>query len=308
MNPPLVEKGGGQWTQEESEDHINQLEIRAVRFALAACYDDVHDLHIRIFSDNSTTVSALNHQGSVRSKACDKEAHIVWQWAEARDCWLSAAFVPGVLNCVADEKSRKFNHDSEWSLNDAIFQEICKIFGQPDIDLFASRLNYKIKPFCSWSPEPGAAFVDAFTVKWSDFTLPFIFPPFSMVARVLQQLDQYKMRAIVVLPWWPTQSWFGTFSRMIMDVPRLIKVKRGTLSLKHNLALVHPMVGKLHLIAVKLSATASDVEAFLVKYRTQCSMQEKKGLECNTKYTLKHGMNIVVRGVSVRPEHLSLNV
>ena len=302
MNPPLEKREGGHWSEEESKKHINQLEIRAARFAIEACYSDLRGQHIRIFSDNSTTVSGISHQGSVRSKACDREVHLIWEWAETRKCWLSAAFVPGVKNVEADEKSRKFNPDVEWSLADDIFHQICENFGDPDIDLFASRLNYKIKPFCSWTPEPGAAYVDAYTVNWKKFNLPYVFPAFSQLPTVLQHLEQYQMEVILVAPWWPTQSWFGTMARLVASTPRIIKVKPKTLVLRHDLKQQHPLVGKLHLIAVKLSSRDTVVEAFLDQYQRSCWGPGKKVPESNMGSTLKSGINIVCRGVSVTPK------
>ena len=43
-----------------------------------------------------------------------------------------------------------------------IFQEIVCRFGQPDIDLFASRLNHKLEKYISFRPDPNAMAVDAF--------------------------------------------------------------------------------------------------------------------------------------------------
>ena len=302
--PSSGKKGGGHWSEEESKKHINQLEIRAARFAVVACYNELQGKHIRVFSDNSTTVSGISHQGSVRSKACDKEVHLIWEWAESRNCWLSAAFVPGVKNVEADEKSRKFNPDIEWSLADDIFHQICEEFGKPDIDLFASRLNYKIKPFCSWTPEPGAAYVDAYTVNWEKFNLPYIFPAFSQLPTVLQHLEQFQQEVILVAPWWPTQSWFATMARLVASIPRIIKVKPKTLVLKHDLTQQHPLVGKLHLIAVKLSSKDTVVEDFLSQYQRSCLGLGKKVLDNNMESTLNSGINIVCRGVSVKPKPL----
>ena len=41
-----------------------------------------------------------------------------------------------------------------------IFERI-SLFGKPDIDLFATRLNAQVETYVSWRPQPMAKFVDA---------------------------------------------------------------------------------------------------------------------------------------------------
>ena len=38
----------------------------------------------------------------------------------------------------------------EWTLDEAIFEAICKKFGLPSIDLFATRLNNKVDRYAAW--------------------------------------------------------------------------------------------------------------------------------------------------------------
>ena len=58
--------------------------------------------------------------------------------------------MPGQLNTLADEKSRIFDDKTEWKLNAQVFQQIVGKFVTPEIDLFASRLNYQFNPYVSW--------------------------------------------------------------------------------------------------------------------------------------------------------------
>ena len=46
----------------------------------------------------------------------------------------------------------------------------------PNIDLFASRLNYRLKPYVSYKPDPGTVAVDAFTVQWSQHVFMLFHP------------------------------------------------------------------------------------------------------------------------------------
>lgn len=41
-----------------------------------------------------------------------------------------------------------------------------KAFGNPDIDLFASRINKKCHKYVYWKQDPGTIGVDAFNFVW----------------------------------------------------------------------------------------------------------------------------------------------
>nr|CAI5848993.1 unnamed protein product [Callosobruchus analis] len=92
----------------------------------------------------------------------------IWQWCEGRHIWITASYVSSSDNYEADIESRQTNQDSEWSLCDKAFQKIVKTFGQPDTDLFASKINHKCPKYISWKRDPGSVAVDAFTLSWQD--------------------------------------------------------------------------------------------------------------------------------------------
>ena len=100
---------------------------------------------------------------------------------------MTAGHIPGIQNNEADFESRHFNDRSEWSLNKQVFDNLQDIFGKHDIDLFAARLNAKCDKYVSWQRDPKAQFVDAFSQSWAD-SYAYIFPPFSLIGRVLEKL------------------------------------------------------------------------------------------------------------------------
>ena len=51
------------------------------------------------------------------------------------------------------------------------------LFGKPDIDLFASKLNAQVETYVSWRPQPMTKFVDAFSIEWSQLSF-YAFPAF----------------------------------------------------------------------------------------------------------------------------------
>jgi len=77
--------------------------------------------------------------------------------------------LPGCENTEADTESRQFNDRTEWMLDPDIYKQITIKFGEPVIDLFASRLNTQCKAYASWRPDPEALFVDAISVNWGKF-------------------------------------------------------------------------------------------------------------------------------------------
>ncbi len=97
--------------------------------------------------------------------------------------------------------------DKECKLKQKWFDYIVSCFGVPDIDLFPSRINKQIDCNASWLPDPDASFIDAFSELWSGY-YSYIFPPFSIIARVLRKLCQEHATAILIYPHWPTQAWF----------------------------------------------------------------------------------------------------
>ena len=246
--PKYNVKTGGRWTVEEGLKDINYLELKAVLLTLRSCCDREQHNHILVKSDNTTTVVSINKQGSTHSANCNTVARDIWFWAIERNVWLSATHCPGVLNTEADAASRVFNDALEWKLNPITFHSLCLKGGKPTIDLFASRLNYQVDTYCAFQPDPGAVAIDAFTLDWSQFDLCYAFPPFSVIPRVLQKIQRECQAAIIVVPNWPTQAWFGKLSNMMIAPPQHISVNKSTLTLPHDPHAIHPLANRLTLL------------------------------------------------------------
>ena len=60
-------------------------------------------------------------------------AFALWVWCVRRHIWLTASYLPGKLNTVADTKSRVFDYNTEWMLDPVMFKHIIDTFKvQPD--------------------------------------------------------------------------------------------------------------------------------------------------------------------------------
>ncbi|KAI8437596.1 hypothetical protein MSG28_011870 [Choristoneura fumiferana] len=177
----------GAWKTQEMEYHINFLELLAV-FLCLKCFAVYHlNCAILLRIDNTTAISYINRMGGVQFPHLNNLARQIWQWCEMRNIWLFASYINTRDNTEADEESRKLNPDTEWELSDLAFQKIIDHFGQPEVDLFASRANAKCQTYVSWKRDPEAFCIDAFTINWSQKFF-YAFPPFSVIIKCVQKI------------------------------------------------------------------------------------------------------------------------
>ena len=63
-------KTNGQFTQRKQSMHINSLELLPVKFGFKT-FIKTHNVHVKLLSDNSTTVHGINRMGSSKSVSCN---------------------------------------------------------------------------------------------------------------------------------------------------------------------------------------------------------------------------------------------
>ena len=243
---------GGRWSQNEIHWHINVLELKAVHLALLALCKFESNNHVQIQSDNTTAVSYIREMGGSHSVQCNAIAREIWTWCRVKNIWLTATHIPGSLNWGADRESRTFNDRTEWQLSSTIFDMCIKRWGKPEVDMFASRLNHQFKPYVSWRPDPEACAVDAFSQNWHNKFL-YLFPPFSVLGRVVQKIREEGAKAILIAPHWTTQTWFPAMMQMLQRPPLVFPKSKTLLTLPGSEGKVHPLLPKMQLAAFLLS-------------------------------------------------------
>ena len=287
----------GRWTLEESQKPINFLELLAIFHGLLAFYDRFSDVHVQIQSDNVCAVTYINSMGGMASRSMDLLAGQIWKWCLERNIYISAVHIPGTDN-TADFFSRNFSDSTEWMLKREIFSRLCRHFFQPNVDLFASRLNKQLPCFVSWFPELGAIASDAFTLDWKQYS-PYIFPPFNLVGKVLNKIISDGVdRAILVFPIWRSQSWFPVLLECIVSFPVRLPRHKDMLRLPHN-SEVHPMNKKLRMGAVIVSGKSCRRKDFLVDLRKLSPTPGNKGLEDSIDTLGDSGLLGTILGVPV---------
>ena len=220
--------------------------------------------------------------GGTHSREWNTIAKDIWQWCIDKQIWLTAAHIPGTKNV------------EEWMIRPDIFRKITDIWGDPSIDLFASRLNHQVSCYVSWKPGPGAAFIDVFSITW-DKQLFYAFPPFSLIARCLQKIQTDSAEGFMIVPMWPTQSWYPKLLHMLVDVPRVLPSQQTALQMPGMKQEVHPLAKKLVLIVCRLSGSPMRHRDFLKRQPLlSYSLGGKEPLS-STPHISKDGLRIVVK-------------
>ena len=145
----------GVWSEEDSQDHINVLEMRTVELALAAFLPQLAGQCVVLMSNNVSVVAYLRHQGGTVSRRLCLMASIVTQWTERHLVQLEARYIPGKKNVLANQLSWPNQVLlTEWSLLPGVFKGICHVFGCRHLDLSATRANTKLLLYISTILDP----------------------------------------------------------------------------------------------------------------------------------------------------------
>ena len=108
------------------------------------------------------------------------------------------------MNVEADRESRD---SSEWKLNPTIFMKLCQMRGTPEINLFVSRVSHQLPQYISWKIYPFSQDRDAFQISWIH-KFVYAFPPFELIGRVLQKVNQDQCLMLIITPALQDQPWF----------------------------------------------------------------------------------------------------
>ncbi|XP_077128602.1 uncharacterized protein LOC143784335 isoform X4 [Ranitomeya variabilis] len=203
---------------------------------------------VRVLSDNTTTVAYLNRQGGTRSETLMSSATEILNLAESHLTSLTALHIRGASNQQADFLSRHTLRQGEWCLNQQIFLDIISLWGRPQIDLFATRKNRKVRRFASLSPADHPDILDALQAPWQ-FSLAYAFPPIILLPQVIRKIREEGARVVLIAPFWPKRPWFSWLQTMSVSDPWVLP---STPNLLFQGPFFHPQVDNLHLTAWNL--------------------------------------------------------
>ena len=134
-----------------------------------------------------------------------------------------------------------------------------------------TNINTQFGKYEAFRPNPGATYVDAFSIDWFDLTF-YAFPPISVIPRV---------EGIIVVPFWPTQVWYPVMLKILVSTPFLLNSRKSLIVLPQTPNLVHPMWKKMNILVVHLSGSlqkANQCHEMLLKYyQLHGEREQKKG-------------------------------
>jgi len=244
------QRAHGWWNDQEKEESINFLELKAAYYALRAFTNKQSNLSILFRIDNTTAISYINRFGGVKYPKLNHLARKIWSYSELNAHYIYASYINTNDNVVADAESRSSEYNSEWTLDRNCFLSVLDHLNfHPTIDLFASHANAQLDLYISWRPDPYAFEVDAFSMTWTDLQF-YCFPPFSLCARVLQKVREEEAEGIIIVPQWPTQPWWPLLIRLSKF--RLLELPFNEHLIHFNRQL-HPLGKQLTLVASFLS-------------------------------------------------------
>ena len=257
----LQESISGLWSTQESSMHINVLELKAIWLGLSHFTGVLQGKTVAVFSDNATALSYLAKEGGTRSTSLNAEAQRILAWAEVHSVTILTQFVKGSSNVLADCLSRRAQIIStEWTLHHEVCSQLWKLWGYPTVDLFATRLNFRLPNFVSPFHDPCAVATDAFLYNWNHQDL-YAFPPFPLVRQVLNKLRSAQGTSLILIaPFWPQKEWFPDLIQALVDIPRRLPLRRDLLRQPH-FHRFHLGLHALALTAWRLSSDLSVIEA-----------------------------------------------
>jgi hypothetical protein len=206
-----------QWTRDTSEEHIGSLELEAVYLNLKHWKDKLRGQNVLVWVDNTQALSAIN-KGTSRIPALRKTLLNIALLGLASGFHVRAQYVPGEEN-PADAPSRgregsqdfRFLNFEDWNTPPA------------ELDIFPA----------SWGSAPGCAPL-AINLPALERNIAmqgktvWACPPFSCVGQLLDEVyaawlaRPLTTRATIVVPEWPTASWYRKYLRRRQQIFRLL--------------------------------------------------------------------------------------
>ena len=279
----------GRWTEDQSQLHINMPEMIAIPFALEKAITFIHHSCVMISTDNTTVVSYIKRQCGTHSPNLCIEVWKILTWSMEHDILVRVRHIPGKFNILADRLSRLDKSiKTDWALDQTIANSIFQMLNYLNVDLFATRFNYKLPLYVSPVPDSHALAVDAFSLNWN-LLHAYAFPPAILIPSILAKIRQSRCRIVLIAPFWPQQPWFSELLQLEYQ-PQFVFHYFQEILIQSKGKFLHLNLPLLDLHTWEFSNNQSEIKSFQKMLQTLSQNQDqnllKKSMTRNESYTL----------------------
>lgn len=237
----------GTWSPTQRRWHSNKKELYAAIAAIKRNVKILQKSHVLIQSDNRTLIAYIRKEGGTKSLSLLALTFQLLQIIDKHQITLTAYYVPGRYNIIADRLSRG-KQPAEWHLLPQGTAEVFRRWGRPEIDLFASRNSAVVQTYVSIDCRDHlAVYTDAFSRTWN-YQLAWVFPPPTLLPRVLAHLNNASGTYLVVAPEWPRAFWLQDLKIRALEQPYQLQNLSGTLI---DIVTSHPPL-QVHALTLKV--------------------------------------------------------
>ncbi len=187
-----------------SMQHINELELQAIKKMLYTFETQILGKSILIHCNNIMAITYINKMGG-RNPHLNQVMHKIFTFTHAHGINLIARHLPGVVNVHADKLSRLLPQH-KWRVHPSIFNELQWKWGLHTIDHMAMKRNTLLPHFNLRFWERHVEAMDTLLQDWTHNN-NWVAPPLVLLPVVVQLLQQQNTWATVLAPVWISKAW-----------------------------------------------------------------------------------------------------
>jgi hypothetical protein len=206
------------WSDDVKESPIMIKEVLALKNALFSYGSQIKNKRIEAKVDNQAVVFAWKNQYS-KNGILNYILKDIFQITIQSNCYLNLSYIRTTEN-LSDVLSK-----SDATLSKRAWIHIQQSFGPHDVDMFSldsnAMLNNIGDPLAHFTPfpTPETSGVDAFAQSYSCNKLYYAFPPFCLLATVVNFILQEKINCTLVFPEFkPIQPWFTVIMSKVTEI------------------------------------------------------------------------------------------
>ena len=192
------------WEPSECSKSSTWRELAAIYFSLESFAQVLEGSLVKWFTD-SQSAAKIVEVGSMKLDL-QRLAVKIFQFCVAHNIRLEVQWIPRTENERADYVSRLIDFD-DWQITPEFFLRLEELWGPHTVDCFANFYTAKLPRFFSRFWNPGTSGVDFFVQNLESENC-LVVPPVPLVARALLYLSLQKARATIVIPQWPSSSFW----------------------------------------------------------------------------------------------------